>query len=188
MAPTNKRKLSEAEISELINILEKRFLKNKQRHEGISWEEVSARLGKHPEKIYTLHSMEHTGGEPDVVGKTEDGQIIFFDCAPESPDGRRNFCYDKKALDDRKTFKPANNAMDVADEIGIEILDEEQYRHLQTLGAFDTKTSSWLKTPQPIRSLGGALFGDRRFNHVFIYHNGASSYYGARGFRGSVKV
>src|SRR5690606_2587116 len=188
MAPANKRKLSDADTSELMDILEKRFLKNKQRHPDISWEEVSARLQQYQDKIYVLHSMEHTGGEPDVVGKTNDGKILFFDCSPESPDGRRNLCYDKKALDDRKTFKPANNALDVADEIGIDILDEDQYKYLQTLGAFDTKTSSWIMTPQPIRSLGGALFGDRRFNRVFIYHNGASSYYGARGFRGSVTV
>lgn len=188
MASTNKRMLSYADISELMDILEKRFLKNKQRHSEISWEEVAKRLKKHPDKIYALHAMEHTGGEPDVVGKTEDGAIIFYDCSPETPDGRRNLCYDRKALDERKTFKPANSALDLAEELGITMLTEEDYHFLQTLGAFDTKTSSWVLTPPPIRSLGGALFGDRRFNHVFIYHNGAQSYYAVRGFRGKVTV
>lgn len=188
MSSTNKRILSDADISELMDILEKRFLKNKHRHPDISWEEVKAKLATREKEIVVLYAMEHTGGQPDVVAKTEDGAIVFFDCSPETPDGRRNLCYDRKALDERKTFKPANSALDLAEELGISMLTEEDYRFLQTLGTFDTKTSSWVLTPPPIRSLGGALFGDRRFNHVFIYHNGAQSYYAVRGFRGKVTI
>jgi hypothetical protein len=174
---------------ELLKTLKARFKKNLSRHPGLEWSAVQVRLETHPEKLWSLVEMERTGGEPDVV--THDpttGEIVFYDCSPESPEGRRNLCYDREALDKRKEHKPANSAMDLATAMGIELLTEEQYRELQELGEFDLKTSSWVKTPPKIRKLGGAIFVDRRYNHVFVYHNGAESYYGARGFRGFLRV
>jgi hypothetical protein len=174
---------------ELLGLLKARFEKNKNRHKGLEWAEVQTRLEAHPEKLWSLQEMERTGGEPDVVGHDQKtGEYIFYDCSAESPKDRRSLCYDREALDSRKEAKPENNAMDVAAAMGIEILTEEQYRELQKLGKFDLKTSSWLQTPSAIRKLGGAIFGDRRYDHVFMYHNGAQSYYAARGFRGSLKV
>jgi hypothetical protein len=159
------------------------------RHKGFDWSDVNARLEVGPGKLWSLGEMERTGGEPDVVGHDRNtGEYIFCDCSPESPAGRRNACYDHEALEARKSFKPSDNAVGLAGTMGIELLSEEQYRELQKLGSFDTKTSSWIKTPSGIRKLGGALFADRRYGHVFVYHNGASSYYAARGFRGSLKV
>ncbi len=184
-----KKKLSKEQISELLSILKTRFEKNKNRHKGLEWDKVQAKLDSQPEKLWSLNEMETTGGEPDVVAydkKTDD--YIFYDCSAESPKGRRSFCYDRQALDARKENKPANNAMDVATEMGIELLTEEQYRTLQQLGEFDLKTSSWIMTPADIRKLAGALFCDRRYNTVFVYHNGAESYYAARGFRGALRV
>ena len=173
----------------LVNRLKERFENNMKRHEGLAWAEVQAKLEAQPEKLGSLHAMESTGGEPDVVGHDKKtGEIIFYDCSAESPQDRRSLCYDREALDARKKFKPADSAMDMAAAMGIEILSEEEYRELQELGEFDTKTSSWVKTPPDIRKLGGALFCDRRYNTVFVYHNGADSYYGARGFRGSLRV
>jgi len=172
-----------------IQILKSRFEKNKNRHANINWDDVQAKLEKNPGKLEILNEMERTEGEPDVVGFDEkSGEFIFYDCSPESPKGRRSFCYDREALDARKTHKPQNSAMDFANEMGIEILSEEQYRKLQELGEFDRKTSSWVKTPADIRKLGGAIFCDRRYGKVFTYHNGADSYYAARGFRGVLKV
>ena len=186
---TEKRELSVEQGKELLKILNNRFKKNMTRHPGLVWADVQARLEANPAKLWSLHEMERTGGEPDVVSHNEaTGEYIFFDCSPETPAGRRNLCYDRAALDARREHKPANNAMDVAGDMGIDILTEEQYRELQNLGEFDTKTSSWLLTPPGIRSRGGAIFGDRRYDHVFIYHNGADSYYGARGFRGMLRV
>jgi hypothetical protein len=159
------------------------------RHKGREWAKVQARLEAFPEKLWSLNEMERTGGEPDVVGydeKTE--EYIFYDCSAESPKGRRSFCYDREALESRKEYKPENNVVDLADAMGVELLTEEQYRGLQQFGNFDTKTSSWLRTPTEIRKLGGAIFCDRRYNHIFVYHNGAESYYAARGFRGSLRV
>ena len=174
---------------ELLNILKARFEKNMNRHKGLEWAKVQAKLEVDPEKIWSLSEMERTGGEPDVVGYEEKkGEYIFYDCSAESPKERRSFCYDREALDSRKEAKPKDTALDMAAAMGIEILTEEQYRTLQKLGDFDTKTSSWLRTPPEIRKLGGAIFGDRRYDHVFIYHNGADSYYAARGFRGSLRV
>lgn len=174
---------------ELLGVLKSRFEKNMQRHKGLRWAEVQDRLGGHPNKLTSLYEMERTGGEPDVVGYDErTGEYIFYDCSAESPKGRRSLCYDREALESRKEFKPEDTATDMASAMGIEILTEEEYRALQTLGSFDTKTSSWLKTPPEIRKLGGAIFADRRYDHVFVYHNGASSYYAARGFRGSLRV
>lgn len=174
---------------ELINLLKTRFEKNMQRHKGIDWAKVQAKLEANPNKLKSLNEMEKTGGEPDVVAfDKKSGEFIFVDCAEESPKGRRSTCYDKAALDSRKEHKPENNAVDMAKAMGIEILTEEEYRDLQTLGEFDLKTSSWIKTPAEIRKLDGALFCDRRYNHVFTYHNGAQSYYAARGFRGSLRV
>lgn len=174
---------------ELIITLKDRFTKNMRRHAGIDWDPVQAKLLANPEKLQTLYEMELTGGEPDVVAyDSETGEFIFCDCSPESPIGRRSLCFDRKALDARKENKPAGNAMEMAAAIGIEILTEQQYRELQTLGEFDKKTSSWVSTPARIRDLGGALFCDRRYDHVFVYHNGAESYYAARGFRGRLKV
>lgn len=158
------------------------------RHKGLEWADVQARLEASPEKLWSLDEMEITGGEPDVVGRDETGAYLFFDCAPESPKGRRSLCYDGDALASRKEHIPANNALDMAAAMGIEVLTEAQYRQLQQLGKFDTKTSSWLKTPDPIRALGGAIFGDFRYGQVFVYHNGAESYYAARGFRGCLRV
>jgi hypothetical protein len=186
---SNQKELSTEQREELLRGLKDRFEKNMNRHPGLEWTQVQAKLEAQPEKLWSLREMERTGGEPDVVGQdNKTGEIIFYDCAAESPSSRRNVCYDRAALESRKANKPENNALDMAAAIGIEILTEEQYRVLQTLGSFDTKTSSWLKTPAEIRKLGGAIFGDRRYNHVFVYHNGADSYYGGRGFRGSLKV
>jgi hypothetical protein len=186
---TNKKELPPEQRAALLKTLKSRFEKNMNRHKGLEWANVQARLEANPEKLWSLDEMEITGGEPDVVGQDKTtGEYIFYDCSAESPKGRRSVCYDREALESRKEHKPANSAMDMAADIGIEILTEEQYRELQQLGAFDTKTSSWIITPPAIRKLGGALFGDCRYGHVFIYHNGAESYYGARGFRGSLRV
>ena len=174
---------------EIIGALKVRFEKNKNRHQGFGWTEVQARLEANPAKLWTLHEMERTGGEPDVVGRDKKtGEYIFYDCSEESPKGRRSLCYDSEALDSRKENKPKDSATTMAAAIGIELLTEEQYRELQKLGEFDTKTSSWVKTPSRIRNLGGALFCDRRYDTVFVYHNGAESYYAARGFRGWLRV
>ena len=181
--------LSPEQGEELLKTLRVRFEKNMNRHQDLDWPKIQAKLEAHPEKLSSLNAMESTGGEPDVVGydkKTD--EYIFCDCSEESPAGRRNVCYDREALESRKEFKPKDTAMDMAAVMGIVILSEEQYRELQKLGNFDTKTSSWLKTPSEIRKLGGAIFADRRYDHVFVYHNGASSYYGVRGFRGSLRV
>jgi len=174
---------------ELLGALKARFEKNMNRHKGLQWAEVQAKLKANPEKLWSLNEMEKTGGEPDVVGvDKKTGEYIFYDCSADSPKGRRSVCYDREALDSRKEHKPETSAMDMAAAMGIEILTEEQYRELQTLGNFDTKTSSWVKTPSDIRKLGGAVFCDRRYDKVFLYHNGADSYYAARGFRGSLRV
>lgn len=185
----SKKTLSPAQAKELLQILKARFEKNKTRHKGIEWDKVQARLEAHPAKLWSLNEMEITDGEPDVVGydKTT-GEYIFYDCAAESPKGRRSVCYDHEALESRKQHKPADSAVNMAADMGIELLTEEQYRELQQLGEFDLKTSSWVDTPAKIRKLGGALFCDRRFDTVFTYHNGAESYYGARGFRGALRV
>ena len=185
----NNRKLSPKQREELLGRLKDRFEKNMNRHQGFRWDDIQERLDKHAEKCWSLFEMERTGGEPDVVGYDEKtGEYIFYDCSPESPGGRRSLCYDRQALDSRKANKPENNALDVAADIGIEILMEAEYRELQKKGKFDTKTSSWVRTPPEIRKLGGALFCDRRYDHVFLYHNGAESYYAARGFRGLLRV
>ncbi len=169
--------------------LKVRFEKNMNRHKGLEWAKVQAKLQADPEKLWSLNEMERTGGEPDVVGHDKTtGEYIFYDCSAESPKDRRNVCYDREALNSRKEAKPRDSALDMAASMGVEILTEEQYRALQKLGNFDMKTSSWLRTPAEIRILGGAIFGDRRYDHVFVYHNGAESYYGARGFRGSLRV
>jgi hypothetical protein len=174
---------------ELFGVLQARFEKNMHRHKGLEWAKVRARLEANPEKLWSLHEMESTGGEPDVVGYDKNtGEYIFYDCSAESPAGRRSLCYDHEALKARKEHKPKDSAMNMAAAMGVEILSEEQYRELQQLGEFDTKTSSWINTPAAIRKLGGALFCDRRYDHVFVYHNGAESYYAARGFRGALKV
>ncbi|MBS1523876.1 MAG: DUF4256 domain-containing protein [Bacteroidetes bacterium] len=182
-----KKSLSSQESSELLELLKTRFEKNKDRHKYIEWSKVQAKLEAAPEKLWSLNEMERTGGEPDVVGQ-EKGEFVFYDCSAESPKGRRSLCYDRAALDFRKEYKPENSAIDLANEIGIEILTEDQYRELQQLGNFDLKTSSWIKTPERIRKLGGGIFCDRRYDTVFVYHNGAESYYAARGFRGSLRV
>ena len=185
----NKKELSPAQRKELINTLKERFEKNMNRHDGIDWFKVQVKLEADSDKLWSLNEMEKTGGEPDVVGQDKKtGEYIYFDCSPESPKDRRSFCYDRKALDARKEFKPKNNAVEMAASMGIDLLDEEQYRYLQKLGNFDTKTSSWLKTPSDIRKLGGAIFADFRYGNVFVYHNGAGSYYAGRGFRGSLRV
>jgi hypothetical protein len=181
--------LSKKQSEELLKTLKARFEKNMSRHRGLEWAKVQARLEANPEKLWSLHEMERTGGEPDVVGHDKKtGEYIFYDCAAESPKSRRSICYDREALESRKENRPKDNAIDMAAAVGIELLTEEQYRELQKLGNFDTKTSSWVKTPSAIRKLGGALFCDRRFDTVFMYHNGAESYYAARGFRGSLRV
>src|SRR3972149_6854522 len=186
---SNKKELSPAQLEELLSGLKSRFEKSMNRHKGLEWAKVQAKLEAIPEKLWSLNEMEKTGGEPDVVGyDKKTGEYIFYDCSAESPKGRRSLCYDRKALESRKEHKPENNAIDMATAMGIEILTEEQYRELEKLGNFDTKTSSWVKTPSDIRKLGGALFCDRRYNTVFSYHNGAESYYAARGFRGSLRV
>lgn len=174
---------------EILRVLKARFAKHMNRHAGLEWAEVQAKLEAHTEKLWSLHEMERTGGEPDVVGyDKKTGEYIFYDCSAESPKGRRSVCYDREGLESRKEHKPEDNAVDMAVAMGIELLTEEQYRELQTLGNFDTKTSSWVKTPSEIRKLGGALFADSRYGHVFVYHNGAPSYYAVRGFRGSLRV
>jgi Protein of unknown function (DUF4256) len=183
------KKLSAAESKELLDTLKMRFEKNTNRHKGIEWAKVQARLEAKPEKLWSLSEMERTGGEPDVVGQDKKtGEYVFNDCSAESPKDRRSLCYDRAALDARKEHKPANSAIDMAAAMGATLLTEEEYRALQKLGKFDTKTSSWVATPSDIRSLGGALFCDRRYDTVFLYHNGADSYYAARGFRGSLRV
>jgi hypothetical protein len=189
MNPENDQQLSLEQREELLKILKSRFEKNMSRHPGLEWTKIQAKLETNPEKLWSLNEMEKTGGEPDVVDYQEDtNEYIFYDCAVESPKGRRSTCYDQEALTARKENKPANSAMDMANKMGIEILTEEQYRKLQKLGNFDLKTSSWIKTPSEVRNLGGALFCDYRYGWVFVYHNGADSYYGARGFRGSLRV
>jgi Protein of unknown function (DUF4256) len=181
--------LSNKQREELLKALRMRFEKNVNRHKGLAWAQVQAKLEANAEKLRSLHEMERTGGEPDVVGQDKKtGEYIFYDCSEESPKGRRSICYDREALDSRKENKPKDNAAGMADAMGVELLTEEQYRELQKLGNFDTKTSSWVKTPSAIRKLGGALFCDRRFDTVFMYHNGAESYYAARGFRGWLRV
>ncbi len=181
--------LSSEQRAALLRTLQARFEKNPTRHPGLDWAQVQARLAANPEKLWSLNEMERTDGEPDVVGSDpETGEILFYDCSAESPKDRRSLCYDREAWEARKEFKPQSSALDLAQALGVEILSEDQYRELQKLGKFDTKTSSWLQTPPEIRKLGGAIFGDRRYDHVFVYHNGADSYYGSRGFRGSLKV
>ena len=189
MTHVMRKSLSPDQREELLRALQARFEKNMNRHKGLDWAKVQARLEANPEKLGSLHEMERTGGEPDVVGHDKkSGEYLFYDCSAESPGGRRSLCYDREALDSRKTAKPKNSALDMATAMGIALLTEEQYRELQKLGDFDTKTSSWIITPAEIRKLGGALFADRRYDHVFVYHNGAPSYYAARGFRGSLRV
>jgi hypothetical protein len=184
-----KKELSPEQSEELLGVLRSRFEQNKQRHEGLEWAKIQAKLEANAEKLWSLDEMEITGGEPDVVGYDQDtDEYLFYDCAAESPKGRRSICYDRNGQESRKDNQPENNAIDLAAEMGIELLTEEEYRALQKLGNFDTKTSSWIKTPPAIRKLGGALFADRRYDHVFVYHNGAQSYYSARGFRGSLRV
>ena len=184
-----KKKLSQEQQKELLNILSNRFKKNSNRHKEIDWAKVQARLQGNDEKMWSLNEMERTGGEPDVVGyDKKKNEYTFYDCSAESPKDRRSLCYDREALESRKENKPKNNAIDMASAMGIEILTEEEYRLLQTHGKFDLKTSSWIKTPANIRKLGGAIFCDRRYDTIFVYHNGAESYYAARGFRGSLKV
>jgi hypothetical protein len=188
-ASKGKKESSSEQRKELLTVLKSRFEKNTIRHKGLEWDEVQTKLEANPEKLWSLHEMEKTGGEPDVVGHDKKtGEYIFYDCSLESPKGRRSVCYDREALESRKEHKPKDNAMDMASAMGIELLTEEQYRELQKLGEFDTKTSSWVKTSSAIRKLGGALFCDRRFDTVFVYHNGAESYYAARAFRGSLRV
>ena len=185
----NKKGLSQKQTEELLKILKIRFEKNRNRHKGIEWSAIESKLKANPEKLWSLEEMEISGGEPDVVGfDKKTGEYIFYDCSAESPKGRRSLCYDREALESRKEHKPKDNAMDLAASMGIEILTEDQYRQLQELGEYDTKTSSWVKTPDDIRERGGAVFCDRRYNQVFLYHNGAESYYAARGFRGSLRV
>lgn len=186
---SNKKELLPEQREELLKTLKDRFEKNMNRHKGMEWAKVQAKLEASAEKLWSLDDMETTGGEPDVVGHDQKtGEYIFYDCAAESPKGRRSICYDQEALESRKEHKPGNSAIGMAAEMGIEILDEEQYRELQQFGKFDTKTSSWLKTPADIRKLGGAIFADYRYGTIFVYHNGAESYYAARGFRGALRV
>jgi hypothetical protein len=184
-----KEQLPPDQREEILRNLKARFEKNRKRHEGLDWAKVQARLEANPEKLESLHEMEQTGGEPDVVGQDEQtGEYLFVDCSAETPKGRRSVCYDRVALDARKEHKPATSAVDLAADMGVDVLTEDQYRELQKLGEFDTKTSSWIATPPAIRKLGGALFADRRYGQVFVYHNGAESYYGARAFRGLLRV
>ena len=188
-SPRTSPTLSAEQREQLFETLRKRFEQNPARHQGVTWTAVEKRLNAHPDKLWSLAEMERTGGEPDVIGRdAKTGAYLFVDCSPQSPKDRQSLCYDRAALDSRKKFKPKNSAMDLAEEIGIELLTEEEYAELQKLGEFDTKTSSWLKTPAEIRKLGGAIFGDRRFGRVFTYHNGAESYYSGRGFRGILRV
>ena len=189
MAKNTKKQLSPAQQEDLLKTLKSRFGKNMQRHNSLEWSKVQAKLEANPEKLWALDDMETTGGEPDVIGYDQkNGEYIFYDCSEESPKGRRSLCYDHDALQSRKEHKPKDSAINMAATMGIKILTEEEYRALQQLGEFDTKTSSWVKTPDAIRELGGAIFCDRRYDHVFTYHNGAESYYAARGFRGSIRV
>lgn len=189
MATKSKKELSFEQSKELIGILKSRFEKNQDRHKDMDWDKVQAKLEADTGKLWSLHEMERTGGEPDVVDRdTITDEYVFYDCSPESPKGRRSICYDLEALNARKEFKPGNSAMAMANDMGIELLTKEEYHNLQELGNFDTKTSSWLRTPPDIRKLGGAIFGDFRYGTTFIYHNGAESYYAARGFRGSLRV
>ena len=189
MTSTKIPTLSPEQGEELLSILKARFEKNMDRHKALDWANVQAKVEANPEKLWSLNEMERTGGEPDVLGHDKKtGEYIFYDCSAESPKDRRSLCYDREALESRKEHKPKNSAMDMTAAIGIELLTEEQYRELQKLGNFDTKTSSWVKTPSEIRKLGGAIFCDRRYDHVFVYHNGAESYYAARGFRGWLRV
>jgi len=186
---SNKKELSPGQGEELLRSLKARFEKNMNRHKGLEWTKIRAKLEANTEKLWSLNEMERTGGEPDIVGHDKKrGEYIFYDCSAESPKGRRSVCYDREGLQARKAFKPEDNAIDMAAAMGIELLTEEQYRELQKLGNFDTKTSSWVKTPSDIRKLGGGLFCDRRYGNVFVYHNGAPSYYAARAFRGSLRV
>ena len=185
----SKKKLSPGETEELLKVLKARFEKNMKRHKGLAWDKVESKLKANPDKLWSLDKMEATEGEPDVVGiDKKNGEYIFYDCSPESPKGRRSICYDHQALESRKEHKPENSAVAMADDMGIEVLTEDEYRELQKLGEFDTKTSSWVKTPEKVRKLGGALFCDRRYDTTFLYHNGAESYYAARAFRGSLRV
>ena len=182
-------KLSPAQRETLLSALKARFEKNLNRHKGLDWAKVQARLEANGEKLWSLNEMERTGGEPDVVGfDKKTGEYVFYDCSPQSPEGRTSLCYDREALDSRKKFKPKNNIMDLAASMGVAVLTEEEYRELQKLGEFDTKSSSWVKTPDDVRKLGGALFCDRRYGRVFVFHNGAESYYEGRGFRGALRV
>jgi hypothetical protein len=186
---SNRPALSPKQQEELLSVLQARFAQHMNRHDGLAWADVQTKLEANPASLWSLQEMERTGGEPDVVGYDEaTGAYTFYDCSPESPSGRRSLCYDRAALDARKENKPATSAMELAAAMGVELLTEAQYRALQTLGEFDLKTSSWLATPAAIRERGGAIFGDRRYDHIFIYHNGASSYYAARGFRGALQV
>lgn len=185
----NKKDLTSQQKEDLLKTLKSRFEKNMNRHKGLDWTKVHTKLKASSEKLWTLYEMERTGGEPDVTGfDKKTGEFIFYDCSAESPAGRRSLCYDREGLESRKEFKPENNAVDFAAEMGVEILTEEEYRELQKLGKFDSKTSSWLKTPSSIRKLGGAVFADFRYGTVFVYHNGAQSYYASRAFRGSLRV
>ncbi|HET6996668.1 MAG TPA: DUF4256 domain-containing protein [Chitinophagaceae bacterium] len=189
LSDSSKKELPAGQRDELLRVLKTRFEKNMNRHKGLEWSKVQAKLETNIEKLWSLDEMDATGGEPDVVGHDKKtGEYIFYDCSEESPKGRRSFCYDHEALEARKEHKPANSAVEMAADMGIELLTEEQYRELQQLGKFDMKTSSWIKTPPEIRKLGGAVFCDRRYDHIFLYHNGAESYYAARGFRGSLRV
>jgi hypothetical protein len=186
---SNKKQLSSEQREELLRVLKARFEKNMSRHEGLEWAKVEARLEAHAEILWSLNEMERTGGEPDVVGQDKKtGEYLFVDCSPESPKGRTSLCYDREGLESQKEFKPKNTAIDMAAAMGVELLTEEEYSELQKLGEFDTRTSSWVKTPANIRKLGGALYCDRRYGRVFVGHNGAQSYYAARGFRGSLRV
>lgn len=188
-ATQSKKALPPKERDELLDVLESRFAKNKVRHKSLEWADVKARLDANPDKLWALNEMESSGGEPDVVAlDKKKGAITFFDCSPETPKGRVSLCYDREGLESRKEHKPKNTAMDLAAEMGIEVLTEEQYCELQKLGAFDTKTSSWVKSPEAVRKLGGALYGERRYNRIFLGHNGAQSYYAVRGFRGCLEV
>ena len=183
------RELSSEQRQELVGVLQTRFEQNMNRHRGLVWKDVAARLAAGPEKLWSLSEMERTGGEPDVVGQDQKtGAYVFVDCSPESPAGRTSVCYDREGLESRKEHRPKTSAMEMAAGMGVELLTADEYQALQQLGSFDTKSSSWVQAPADIRKLGGALFGDRRYGHVFIYHNGAQSYYGARGFRGSLRV
>jgi hypothetical protein len=186
---SNKKELASEQREKLLRTLKARFEKNMNRHKGLAWAHIQAKLETNAEKLWSINEMESTGGEPDVIGQDEKtGEYMFYDCSPESPKGRRSLCYDREALESRKEHKPKDSAVDMAAAMGVELLTEEQYRELQKLGDFDAKTSSWVKTPSAVRKLGGALFCDRRFNTVFVYHNGAESYYAARAFRGSLRV